>query len=124
MEFKVRNPNELVPDALNELDIFLGTSILDSEGFGVAIVEAMACEIPVIVTDVDGFKEVVDKGKAGIMVPRKDYKKMAEEIYNLIKNPERHKEIGLIQRKQVVENYNWLENVRKMENIYQKLINK
>lgn len=122
VEFKGRIPNELVPKVLNEIDIFLGTSILDSESFGVAIVEAMACEVPVIVTDVDGFKEVVNHGASGIMVPRGDYKKMAEEIYYLINNPEYRKNIGLLQRKRVVENYDWLENVKKMESIYQDLI--
>lgn len=124
VEFKGRIPNELVPDALNEMDIFLGTSILDSESFGVAVVEAMACEVPVIVTDVDGFREVVDQGKAGIMVPRKDYKIMAEEIYRLMYEPEQRKRIGLLERKRVIENYNWIKNVEKMESIYLKLINR
>jgi glycosyltransferase involved in cell wall biosynthesis len=124
VEFKGRIPNDLVPKALNEMDIFLGTSILDSESFGVAVVEAMACEVPVIVTDVDGFREVVDQGKAGIMVPRKDYKIMAEEIYRLMYEPEQRKRIGLLERKRVIENYNWIKNVEKMESIYLKLINR
>lgn len=122
VKFMGRVPNEVVPKALNEMDIFLGNSILDSESFGVAIVEAMACEVPVIVTDVDGFKEVVDNGNAGIMVPRKDPKAMADEIYKLIENPELRKEIGQKQRKRVIENYNWVENVRKMEGIYKRMI--
>ena len=54
-------PNEKVPEALNKLDIFCVTSILNSESFGVAVVEAMACEVPVVATDVDGFREVVDE---------------------------------------------------------------
>ena len=124
VEFKGRIPNIEVPKALNELDIFLATSILDSESFGVAVVEAMACEVPVIVTDVDGFKEVVNNGKAGIMVPRKDYKRMAEEMYKLIKNPGLRKKLGEIQRKRVVEKFDWFENANKMETIYKKLINK
>ena len=84
----------------------------------------MACEVPVIVTDVDGFKEVVNNGKAGIMVPRKDYKRMAEEMYKLIKNPGLRKKLGEIQRKRVVEKFDWFENANKMETIYKKLINK
>lgn len=113
VEFKGRIPNETVPMALNELDIFLGTSVLDSESFGVAIVEAMACEVPVIVTDVDGFKEVVDSGNAGVMVPRKDYKAMGIELFNLIQKPELRNEIGEKQRRRVVKEYNWINNVEK-----------
>ncbi len=124
VEFKGRIPNESVPKALNELDIFLGTSVLDSESFGVAIVEAMACEVPVIVTDVDGFKEVTGNGKAGIMVTRKDYVGMANRILDLIKDPVKRKKLGEIERKRVIENYNWLDNVKKMERIYQNLANK
>ncbi len=120
VEFKGRISNDLVPKALNEFDIFLGTSI--SESFGVAIVEAMACEVPVIVTDADGFKEIVDNGKYGIMVPRKDYKKMAEEIYSLIINPEQRIRLGIIERERVLDKYNWIENVRKMESIYYELV--
>lgn len=124
VEFKGRIPNELVPKALNEFDIFLGTSILDSESFGVAIVEAMACEIPVIVTDVDGFKEVVNNGKSGILVARKDFIKMGEALYNLIDNPILRRNIGFDQRKRVVGEYNWVDNVKKMESIYKNLIMK
>ncbi len=122
VEFKGKIPNEKVPNALNEFDIFLGNSILDSESFGVAIVEAMACEVPVIVTDVDGFKEVVDYGYAGIIVRRKDYIEMANRILDLIKDFIKRENLGKIERKRVIENYNWVDNVQKMERIYKNLV--
>lgn len=122
IEFKGRIPNSEVPKALNELDIFLGNSILDSESFGVAIVEAMACEVPVIVTNVDGFKEVVDHGSAGIMVKRKDYVEMANRIMELIQSPNKMKKLGEIERARVIKEYDWVKNVKKMEKIYSKLI--
>ncbi|WP_375103853.1 glycosyltransferase [Paenibacillus sp. RS8] len=117
--FKGKIANSEVPKALNELDVFLGTSILDSESFGVAIVEAMACQVPVIVTDVDGFKEVVDNGKAGIIVSRKNFIEMAEQILKLLRNPKLRIEIGEKQRKHVMNRYDWIENVKKMESIYE-----
>ncbi|MNI94070.1 hypothetical protein D3C73_1521150 [compost metagenome] len=58
------------------------------------------------------------------MVPRKDYKTMAKEIYNLIENPELCKEIGEIERKRVVKYFNWVENVKGMERIYQNISGK
>jgi glycosyltransferase involved in cell wall biosynthesis len=122
VKFMGRVPNEVVPEALNEMDIFLGNSILDSESFGVAIVEAMACEVPVIVTDVDGFKEVVDNGNAGLMVPRKKPQVMAENIYRLIQDTKLRKEIGRKQRDRVIKYYNWTENVKFMERIYERLV--
>lgn len=122
IEFKGKIPNQEVPKALNDFDIFLGTSVLDSESFGVAIVEAMACEVPVIVTNVDGFREVVDDGESGIVVNKKDYEAMALEIYKLIVSPEKRKTLGELQRKKVENNYNWDNNAKYMESIYKKLI--
>ena len=52
----------------NLLDIFLNVSVEDSESFGVAAVEAMACEKPVIVSDVGGLMEVVNQGEFGRIV--------------------------------------------------------
>jgi L-malate glycosyltransferase len=120
VEFRGRIPNDQVPDALSELDIFLGTSVMDSESFGVAIVEAMACEVPVIVTDVDGFSEVVDKGKCGIMVKREDYKSMAEKIHQLIINPQERMKLGKSERERVLRLYDWSSNVDTMIDIYKK----
>lgn len=122
VKFRGRVPNTEVPDVLNKFDIFLGTSILDSESFGVAIVEAMACEVPVIVTDVDGFKEVVEQGATGVMVPRKDFKAIAEQIYNLIEDKRERERLGKVERERVLKEYSWIDNVTYMEQIYTKLI--
>ena len=66
------------------MDIFVVPSILNSESFGVAAVEAMACEILVIVSDADGLKEIVINSKTSFIVPKKDYKAIAEKIKILI----------------------------------------
>lgn len=63
-------------------------------------------------------------GNAGIVVPRKEYKIMAEEIYKLILSSVDRKRIGETARRRVLENYNWDENVKKMEDIYKLLIDK
>lgn len=120
VKFKGKIPNNEVPLALNSFSIFLGTSILNSESFGVAIVEAMACEVPVIVTDVDGFREVVDNGNSGIIVPKKNYKAIAYEINNVIKG--KYPNIGKLERNRVEKLYDWDENVKEMEKIYKKAI--
>lgn len=62
--------NVEVPLAINKMHIFVVPSI--SESFGVAAVEAMACEIPVIVSDAEGLKEVVINEKTGFVVPKNE----------------------------------------------------
>jgi glycosyltransferase involved in cell wall biosynthesis len=121
VHFRGRIPNDLVPDALNELDIFIAPSIVE-ESFGVAVVEAMACEVPVIVSESAGFAEVVENGRVGVIVPKQDYKKLAEEIYALIQSPDRRIKLGIAERKRVLENYNWKDNVNKFESIYGEII--
>lgn len=78
-------PNKDVPAALHSLDIACIPSILDSESFGVSAVEAMSCSVPVVVSDVDGLKEVVDDGVTGFVVERKNPQAMADKIIELIK---------------------------------------
>ena len=116
--------NSLVPKALNEFDIFCATSVIDSESFGVAVVEAMSCELPVVATDVDGFKEVMIENKTGYLVQRKNIDKIAEALQKLVENPEDRSKMGIEGRKRVEENYNWVDNVKKMKKIYEKLASK
>lgn len=102
----------------NLMDIFLNVSIDDSESFGVATVEAMACEKPVIVTNVGGLMEVVDRGKFGIVIPKKDANALADAIDKLIMDPEGTVQLGQRARQNVLDRYNWNENLEKMITIY------
>lgn len=113
--------NTDVPKAINKMDIFVVPSILNSESFGVAAVEAMACEVPVIVSDADGLKEVVVNNETGFIVPKKDFKTIAEKLKELILDEELRAKFGKNGRKRVLELYNWNDNVDKMIEIYKKL---
>lgn len=121
---KGKIPNSLVPKALNEFDIFCATSVIDSESFGVAVVEAMSCGLPVVATDVDGFKEVMLENKTGYIVQRKNINNIAEALQKLVENPEDRIKMGIEGRKRVEEKYNWSDNVKYMKEIYERLANK
>src|SRR5699024_11946934 len=60
-EFTGQVPNDQVIDELNQMDIFAAFS--RSESFGVAVLEASACELPVVVSDVGGLHDGVQKGE-------------------------------------------------------------
>lgn len=110
-----------VPKALNRLNIFVNTS--DNESFGVAILEASSCGLPVIVSDVGGLPEVVEDGKTGFIVPRGDIKATAEAIVKLATNPDLRRKMGEAGRKRVGEMFCWKENVMTMEELYRRTIN-
>ncbi|OAO83531.1 Glycosyltransferase [Anoxybacillus flavithermus] len=115
-------PHDQVPSYLNKLDIYCAPSTLDSESFGVAIIEASACELPVVVSDVGGFPEVVKDGETGYIVERKNSKAIAKRLYELVQSPQKRGVLGKNGRNFVESLYNWDDNVRKMESVYQKLI--
>lgn len=120
--FKGYVPNIEVPNALNKMDVFCLGSILDSESFGVAAVEAMSCGVPVIATDVDGFKEVIEDEQTGYIVPRKDEVAMAEKMYELMIDNNKRKKMGEKGRIRVEELYNWENNITEMENVYKMIL--
>lgn len=122
VSFKGYIENKRVSVAINQMDIFCAPSILDSESFGVAAVEAMACEVPVVTSDVDGFREVVEDQVTGYIVPRKNSEALADKIYELIFDEKKRKIMGINGRKRVKKLYDWKNNVDHMEKVYKEVI--
>lgn len=109
---------------LNSFDIFAILSVLDSETFGVAAVEASACKIPVVATNVGGLPEVIDNENTGILVEPRNVKQTAAAIERLIKDAELRNKMGENGRKKVETEYNWQKNVEQMVELYKREINK
>lgn len=108
-------PNTQVPSAISGMDVFCVPSVLNSESFGVSAVEAMACEVPVIASDVDGFTETVADGVTGFLVPREDAEAIAERLFQLHADAQLRREMGLAGRERVERLYDWEKNVSTME---------
>ncbi|WP_412499851.1 glycosyltransferase family 4 protein [Shewanella chilikensis] len=112
--------NDDVPMVLNTFDIYVAPSTLDSESFGVAIIEASACELPVVVSDVGGLPEVVLHNKTGLVVKRRSVTDLAKAIELLIESPELRVSMGINGRKNVLNCYEWESCVDKMKLVYEK----
>ncbi len=116
--FLGRIPNAEVPAFLSSLDVFCALSIDDSESFGVAVVEAMSCELAVVVSDVSGFKEVVGDASCGVIVPRGDAAAAAAALRRLLADPAERARLGAAARARVLSHYSWRENVRDLVRHY------
>jgi teichuronic acid biosynthesis glycosyltransferase TuaC len=65
------------------------------EGFGVALIEAQACGLPAVVTDTGGPKEIINRTKAGILVPPKNRPKLITALEDLVDRYDRFDIQGL-----------------------------
>ena len=115
-------PNTEIAKAINSMDVFVNCS--KAESFGVALLEAMACKVPVIATDTEGYREVVEDGVTGVILKDRKPETMAEAIQDLLKNEEKRRMFGENGRKRVVELYDWNKDVIIMENLYIETIKK
>lgn len=122
--FTGRISHDQVPDAINEFDVFFVPSTLDSESFGVAAVEAQACEVPVVVSNVGGLPEVVVDGVTGYVIPTKDSQAIADKMKYFYDNPDEGKDMGVRGRQHVMMHYTWEENAELMSDIYDKILSR
>jgi glycosyltransferase involved in cell wall biosynthesis len=111
-----------VPKYQNMLSVSVSVSVSDSESFGVAVLEASACEKPVVVSNVGGLPEIVKDGVTGIVVPPKNVEKTAEAIEKLILNKDLRVKMGKAGRERVIELYNWDKCVDNMVKIYEDIL--
>lgn len=93
-----------------------------SESFGMSLVEAMACEKPVVATRVGGMVEIVDHGSVGTLVERGDVDALAASILDLLANPDRRKLFGQKGRERVLELFDWSQIARKAIGYYLSVI--
>jgi glycosyltransferase involved in cell wall biosynthesis len=107
---------------LNQFDVFCILSVLDSETFGVAAVEASACSLPVVATNVGGLPEVIEDNVTGIIVPIRSPEKTAEAIEKIYLDRHLRILLGSNGRRKVESVYNWEQNVEQMVALYKSLL--
>ncbi|MGC8875371.1 MAG: glycosyltransferase family 4 protein, partial [Chloroflexia bacterium] len=99
-------PHEELPRWLAVSDLLVAPSFA-SETFGIALVEAQACGVPVVASRFGGFPEVVQDGKTGLLVPPQDPDALARALGELLSDPVRRREMGQAGRRWVHERFHW-----------------
>lgn len=122
-KFLGKIPHDKVPEVLHTFDIFAALSESESESFGVAILEASACGLPVVVSDVGGLPEVVEDGVSGMVVQHNCPQEASEAFWKLYNDKEIRKEMGLSGIDRVDKVYKWEASYEKMLKVFEKNIN-
>jgi len=120
IKFKGYVKNDIVPKALNSFDVFCALS--RAESFGVAVLEASSCSIPVVVNDISGLKEVVLNGETGFTVNAYKPDQVAEKLFYLANNKDKCSQMGRKGREWVINNYRWTDSVKIMKAQYEKIL--
>ena len=108
-----------VRDELRAADAFLLSSL--SEGISNAVLEAMACGLPVVTTDCGGMPEVVRDGVEGRVVPVRDVQAMATALVELAREPERRRAMGAAARQRVLEAFDLARQADAFAKLYRRL---
>ncbi len=100
------------------MDVAVIPSILESESFGVSAVEAQACGIPVIISDIPGLMEATKPDSTSIVVERKNETQLADKIIFLYDNAQIRKQMGCSGRRFVKDTYEVDSCFREVENLF------
>jgi len=92
-----------IADYLAVADVFLLPS--EEESFGLAALEAQACEVPVVATRVGGLPEVVADKESGFLSDIGDTEKMADDVIKVLSDEELHRAFGMRGRELAIARY-------------------
>lgn len=122
--FAGRVPNEELPDYYAATDVFVLPSVSRLEAFGIVALEAMASEVPVIVSDIPGVRDVIVEGKNGLLAEPMNSEDLAGKIRTLLENPEVAERMGKNGRKRVLERFTWGQVAKDIEYVYYSILNR
>jgi N-acetyl-alpha-D-glucosaminyl L-malate synthase BshA len=109
-----------IEEKLAIADIMLIPSELES--FGLAALEAMACEVVPISTRAGGVPEVIDHGKSGYLADVGDVETMARYAIELLSDEQRLKEMGKVARTAAIERFGSAKIVKQYEDFYRRVL--
>ena len=112
---------EQLPRYLALADVYVSTSLSDA-GLAASTAEAMACQLPVVVTNSGENHEWVKEGENGFIVPTDDAKALADRIVYLLENADVRRAFGLANRKVIDERNNFHREMGRMETLYGEIV--
>src|ERR1051325_2460886 len=107
------------PQHYGSADLYLCPTTKAS--FGVTLLEAMACATPIVVSDIIGFRELVDGGQEAVLVPKNRPEVWADTVVDLLDDPGRLEAMGAAGRRKA-EAYAWPGIAARVMGVYRRVV--
>jgi glycosyltransferase involved in cell wall biosynthesis len=107
-------PHGGLPELLHLADLYVQPSV-GEEAFGISVVEAMACGLPVLVSDQGGLREIVIDGEVGRLLPAGDIGAWHAALAQLVADPALCRRFGEAGRRRAEAEFTWTANALKHE---------
>lgn len=115
--FKYALPYDRVNEMYNASDIKIISA--EHEPFGLTVLEAMACKLPVVATNNGGPSSIINHNETGILVDIFDYENVANYIYSLLKDSNLYQKISENAYQYVRSEYSWEARAQRFKHIYE-----
>jgi glycosyltransferase involved in cell wall biosynthesis len=109
-----------MPNRYRRMDMLLMPTV--REGFSLAVLEAMACGLPVIASRCSSLPEQIDDGKGGFLCPVGDVKAFAEKINLLAASPALRKEMGQYNRAKIEKEFPLDRMVKEYQQVFSEVL--
>jgi phosphatidylinositol alpha-mannosyltransferase len=113
-------PNERVPSFHAACEAFVSPAV-GQESFGIVLVEAMAAGLPVVATDIPGYREVLSDGVEGLLVPPRDPEALAARLVRILTEPGLAARLGEAGRERALT-FDWPVVVDRLEELYRRAV--
>lgn len=104
--------NHLLPDLYRHASVFVAPSVVagsgDQEGLGLVLVEALACECPVLASDLAAMRDVVIDGVTGLIARQGDSGDIARKVIELLEVPAKGRSLAQAGRRYVAGRFDWM----------------
>jgi glycosyltransferase involved in cell wall biosynthesis len=109
-------PQSETPPAYRAADVFALSSDFDNSPN--VVLEAMACGLPIVTTDVGGVREFVEDGAGGAVVPPKDAAALAAALETYLRSPQAAQAAGSYNRRRATTEFSWRASAQRLLDVY------
>lgn len=114
-------PNDRLTELFSRASVFLMPCVKtpdgDMDGIPVAMMEAMACEVPVVSTAISGIPELLEDGITGRLAPENNVDTLTQILQELLGDMDKIEQFGRAGRQRVLKDFSILENAAKLREL-------